>query len=282
MEQAEILGKTADNKTIFLFDSTGHSVVLEEIGRLRERTFRFVGEGTGQCKDLDDFDHYYRHLILWDESACEIVGAYRLGEIWKWPHHDSRMLYSATLFDYTEAAAELFTAGLELGRSFVQPEYWGKRSLDYLWQGIGAYLARHPQVKYLFGPVSLSQNLPKKARDLLVCHYRHYYPDPQHLAYAKTPYVCDAETESLYAGQGNNDDSETAFTSLKSQLAFMGMKIPTLYKQYTDLCLPGGTRFCGFNIDENFGHCVDGLVVVDLDQVKPKKRTRYIERHNMG
>ena len=282
LEQAEILGKTADNKTIFLFDSTGHSVVLEEIGRLRERTFRFVGEGTGQCKDLDDFDHYYRHLILWDESACEIVGAYRLGEIWKWPHHDSRMLYSATLFDYTEAAAELFTAGLELGRSFVQPEYWGKRSLDYLWQGIGAYLARHPQVKYLFGPVSLSQNLPKKVRDLLVCHYRHYYPDPQHLAYAKTPYVCDAETESLYAGQGNNDDSETAFTSLKSQLAFMGMKIPTLYKQYTDLCLPGGTRFCGFNIDENFGHCVDGLVVVDLDQVKPKKRTRYIERHNMG
>ena len=282
LEQAEILGKTADNRTIFLFDSTGHSVVLEEIGRLRERTFRFVGEGTGQCKDLDDFDHYYRHLILWDESACEIVGAYRLGEIWKWPHHDSRMLYSATLFDYTEAAAELFTAGLELGRSFVQPEYWGKRSLDYLWQGIGAYLARHPQVKYLFGPVSLSQNLPKKALDLLVCHYRHYCPDPQHLAYAKTPYVCDAETESLYAGQGNNDDSETAFTSLKSQLAFMGMKIPTLYKQYTDLCLPGGTRFCGFNIDENFGHCVDGLVVVDLDQVKPKKRTRYIERHNMG
>ena len=282
LEQAEILGKTADNRTIFLFDSTGHSVVLEEIGRLRERTFRFVGEGTGQCKDLDDFDHYYRHLILWDESACEIVGAYRLGEIWKWPHHDSRMLYSATLFDYTEAAAELFTAGLELGRSFVQPEYWGKRSLDYLWQGIGAYLARHPQVKYLFGPVSLSQNLPKKARDLLVCHYRHYCPDPQHLAYAKTPYVCDAETESLYAGQGNNDDSETAFTSLKSQLAFMGMKVPTLYKQYTDLCLPGGTRFCGFNIDENFGHCVDGLVVVDLDQVKPKKRTRYIERHNIG
>ena len=62
----------------------------------------------------------------------------------------------------------------------------------------------------------------------------------------------------------------------------MGVKIPTLYKQYADLCLPGGTRFCGFNIDENFGHCVDGLVVVDLDQVKPKKRTRYIERHNIA
>ena len=192
------------------------------------------------------------------------------------------MLYSATLFDYTEDAAELFAAGLELGRSFVQPEYWGKRSLDYLWQGIGAYLARHPQVKYLFGPVSLSQNLPKKARDLLVCYYGHYYPDPQNLANAKTPYFCDEDTKLLYVGQGNDADSETAFTALKSRLAFMGIKIPTLYKQYTDLCLPGGTRFCGFNIDKNFGHCVDGLVVVDLDQVEPKKRARYIERHDMA
>lgn len=282
LDQAEILGQTCDNKKIFLFDSRPQSVVLEEIGRLRERTFRFVGQGTGQCKDLDEFDQYYRHLILWDDCDREIVGAYRLGEIWKWPHNESHLLYSATLFDYTEDAAGLFAAGLELGRSFVQPEYWGKRSLDYLWQGIGAYLARHPQVKYLFGPASLSQNLPKKARDLLICYYGHYYPDRQNLANAKTPYVCDADTGSLYAGQGNDDDSETAFTTLKLQLAFMGVKIPTLYKQYADLCLPGGTRFCGFNIDENFGHCVDGLIIVDLDQVKAKKRTRYIERYNMA
>ena len=282
LNQAEILGQTVDNKLIFLFDSRHQSVVLEEIGRLRERTFRLVGEGTGQCKDLDDFDHYYRHLILWDDSDREIVGAYRLGEIWKWPHNQRRLLYSATLFDYTEDAAELFAAGLELGRSFVQPEYWGKRSLDYLWQGIGAYLARHPQVKYLFGLVSLSQNLPKKARDLLVCYYGHYYPDPQNLANAKSPYFCDDDTKSFYVRQGNDDDSETAFTALKSRLAFMGIKIPTLYKQYTDLCLPGGTRFCGFSIDKNFGHCVDGLVVVDLDLVEPKKRARYIERHDMA
>ena len=281
-DQAEILGQTVDNKLIFLFDSRHESVVLEEIGRLRERTFRLVGEGTGQRKDLDDFDHYYRHLILWDDSDREIVGAYRLGEIWKWPHNQCRLLYSATLFDYTENAAQLFAAGLELGRSFIQPEYWGKRSLDYLWQGIGAYLARHQQVKYLFGPVSLSQNLPKKARDLLVCYYGHFYPDPQNLVNAKTPYFCDDDTKSLYVGRGNDDNSETAFTALKSRLAVMGIKIPTLYKQYTDLCLPGGTRFCGFNVDKNFGHCVDGLVVVDLDQVKPKKRARYIERHGMA
>ena len=170
------MGQTSDKKTIFLLDGGDHSNVLEEIGRLRERTFRFVGEGTGHCKDIDDFDRYYRHLILWDATDLEIVGAYRLGEIWRWPQQDRHLLYSATLFDYAKDAAPIFTAGLELGRSFVQPEYWGKRSLDYLWQGIGAYLARHPQVNYLFGPVSLSQNLPKKALDLLVTHYGNYYP----------------------------------------------------------------------------------------------------------
>ena len=282
LDQAEMLGQTADNKKIFLFESRYQSVVLEEIGRLREQTFRVVGEGTGQCKDLDEFDQHYRHLILWDDNVREIVGAYRLGEIWKWPHKEHRLLYSATLFDYTQAATPIFTAGLELGRSFVQPEYWGMRSLDYLWQGIGAYLARHPQVNYLFGPVSLSQNLPKKARDLVVMHYGNYYPDPQKLARAKSPYICDGETATLITGQTTRNEVDTAFAGLKSQLALMGVKIPTLYKQYTDLCLPGGTRFCGFNIDENFGHCVDGLVVVDLDQLKPKKRTRYIVRHCMA
>ena len=281
LARAEILGKTSDKKTIFLVDGGDYSGVLEEVGRLRERSFRSVGEGTGHCKDIDDFDRYYRHLILWDENDLEIVGAYRLGEIWKWPQQDSHLLYSATLFDYAQAAAPIFTAGLELGRSFVQPEYWGKRSLDYLWQGIGAYLERHPQVKYLFGPVSLSQNLPKKARDLLVTHFGNYYPDPQNLAWAKSPYISDSETATLIAGQATDDDVDTSFASLKLQLAVMGVKIPTLYKQYTDLCLPGGTRFCGFNIDENFGHCVDGLVVVDLGLVKAKKRARYIARHKM-
>ena len=228
LEQAEILGQTSDNRKIFLFDSSHQSVVLQEIGRLREQTFRFVGEGTGQCKDLDEFDQYYRHLILWDDCHREIVGAYRLGEIWKWPHNESHLLYSATLFDYTEDAAELFAAGLELGRSFVQREYWGKRSLDYLWQGIGAYLARHTDVKYLFGPVSLSQNLPKKARDLLVSHYGSHYQDPENLASAKKPYVVDVGPTVSMTGPQDTENAAAAFVNMRAQLDFLGVKIPTL------------------------------------------------------
>ena len=282
LKQAETLGHTSDNKTILLFDYRDNSVVLDEIGRLREISFRTVGEGTGRCKDIDRYDRYYRHLILWDDTDLEIVGAYRLGEIWRWPEHDSALLYSSSLFDYSHTAAELFTTGLELGRSFVQPQYWGKRSLDYLWKGIGIYLARHPNVKFLFGPVSLSQDLPKLARDLLVCHYRSYYPDPQNIAVAKTPYVVDVESDHLCAGQQYAGNVEKAFANLRAQLDFLGVKIPTLFRQYTDVCLPGGTRFCGFNIDKNFGYCVDGLVVVDLVQLKLKKRERYILQNKIS
>ena len=282
LKQAEILGQTSDNKIILLFDYRDNSVVLDEIGRLREITFRAVGEGTGRRKDTDHFDQYYRHLILWDDNDLEIVGAYRLGEIWKWPQRDSALLYSSSLFDYSNTATTLFDGGLELGRSFVQPQYWGKLSLDYLWQGIGAYLARHTDVKYLFGPVSLSQNLPKKARDLLISHYGSHYPDPENLASAKKPYVVDVGPTVSMTGPQDTENAAAAFVNMRAQLDFLGVKIPTLYKQYAEVCLPGGTRFCCFNIDENFGYCVDGLVVVDLDHLKPKKRERYITRHKIS
>ena len=277
LDQAEILGQTADNKTIFLFDSRDKSVVLEEIGRLRERTFRFVGEGTGQCKDLDDFDHYYRHLILWDESACEIVGAYRLGEIWKWPHRDHRLLYSSTLFDYNEDAAELFTAGLELGRSFVQPEYWGKRSLDYLWQGIGAYVARRPEVRFLFGSVSLSASLPPRARDILVWHYQSYYRDGPVHALPKTPFKLSAEAENEIESLMTGSDIEADFAAMREQLGHMQVRIPTLYRQYADLCDTGGVSFSAFNVDAAFSMCLDSFVMVDLTAIKPAKYERYVQ-----
>ena len=134
----------------------------------------------------------------------------------------------------------------------------------------------------MFGPVSLSQNLPKKAQDLLVSHYGSHYSDPQNLATAKKPYLVDADSTLSPVGPQDPRHAAAAFVDMRAQLDFLGVKIPTLYKQYAKVCLPGGTRFCGFNIDENFGHCVDGLVVVDLNQLKPKKRERYITRHNIS
>lgn len=274
LRQAELLGETGDGKKIYLFDYHQDSAVMAEIGRLREIAFRCVGEGTGQRRDLDRYDHHYRHLILWDEEDLEIAGAYRLAEAGQLPPDQ---LYSASLFRYSDAMAPYLAQGVELGRSFVQPRYWGRRSLDYLWYGIGAYLRRHPEVRYLFGPVSLSNSYPKRARDLLVWFYRHYFTDPQQLARANSPYPLDAEVQQELTTLFSGNDYSTDFARLREQLEFLGVSVPTLYKQYSELCQPGGVRFIDFGVDADFNFCVDGLVMVDLEQVKARKRQRYIE-----
>lgn len=276
LKQAQRLGETADGKKIYLFDYQGDSAVMNEIGRLREIAFRCVGEGTGEKKDLDIYDSYYRHLILWDEEELEIAGAYRLAEGFRLCESADAPLYTSTLFSYNGQMAPYLAQGIELGRSFVQPKYWGKRSLDYLWYGIGAYLRNHPQVRYMFGPVSLSNAYPKAAKDMLVWFYRHYFPDHEYLARAASPYTLDETTHLNLSALFSGDDYKADFRLLKEQLEYLGVSVPTLYKQYSELCEEGGVRFLDFGVDASFNYCVDGLVLVDLDHVKAKKRERYI------
>ncbi len=274
LKSAKLLGETVDQKKIYLFDYLPDSAVMQEIGRLREMTFRHVGEGTGKKRDLDQYDRDYRHLILWDEQELEIAGAYRIGEVAR-IQQNNRQIYSAELFDYHPAMQSYFAKGIELGRSFVSPKYWGKRSLDYLWYGIGAYLKQFPEVRYLFGPVSLSASYPAFGQALIVEYYRRYFADYEQLASARSPYQTDAESlariDNLFTGDAEND-----FTLMREQLAHMQVTVPTLYKQYADVCEAGGARFIDFNIDANFGFCIDGLVMVDLQQLKPGKRKRYL------
>ncbi len=168
--------------------------------------------------------------------------------------------------------APYFAQDLELGRSFVQHKYWGKRSLDYLWFGIGAFLQRHPGFRYLFGPVSLSDHYPKAAKDLLIQFYTLYFGCTDGIASSKLPYLLPKDYPHSFSG----DNYKTDFNQLKHQLANMGMVVPTLYKQYTETYQAGGVHFIGFNIDPDFNHCVDGLVLADLNTLKPKKRARYM------
>jgi putative hemolysin len=278
LQNAELLGETADNKKIYLFDYRPDSAVMHEIGRLRELTFRQVGEGTGKRRDLDRYDRDYRHLILWDEQELEIAGAYRLGDVKRIQAQDSsRGIYSEELFAYDkEKMQPFFEQGIELGRSFVSPKYWGRRSLDYLWYGIGAYLQRYPEVRYLFGPVSLSNSYPDFAKALIVSYYQHYFADEQQLACARVPYVVEGELKQQVFQTLTGEDAEEDFAALREQLTHMNVTVPTLYKQYADVCEKGGVRFIDFNIDADFGHCIDGLVMVDLQQLKASKRKRYL------
>ena len=278
LQQAELLGETADNKKIYLFDYAPDSVVMHEIGRLRELSFRQVGEGTGKRRDLDRYDRDYRHLILWDEQELEIAGAYRIGEVKRIrAQAGSRGIYSQELFDYDEQAMQpYFEQGIELGRSFVSPKYWGRRSLDYLWYGIGAYLKRYPEIRYLFGPVSLSNSYPDFAKALIVSYYQHYFSDNDRLARARVPYRVDKALQRRIATTLTGKDAEVDFTAMREQLMHMNVTVPTLYKQYADVCEAGGVRFIDFNIDAAFADCIDGLVMVDLHQLKPAKRKRYL------
>jgi hypothetical protein len=274
LQTLEILGETNDGKRILVGCLQTGSPLLREIGRLRETTFRAVGEGTGNALDVDAYDGYYEHIVLWDAAAMKIAGAYRIARgASMLAAHGLKSLYTASLFRYADDVVPHLAQGMELGRSFVAPEYWGSRSIDYLWQGIGAYLCRHPSVRYLFGAVSLSAALPLAAREQIVAYYARYHGGAEGRAVSRHPFQYRDAPPSF-----GELDAETAFGVLKSNLDSLGATIPMLYKQYTELCEPGGARFLAFGVDPAFSDSIDGLIEVDLQRIRPKKRTRYLER----
>lgn len=277
---SETLGRTPDGKIIYLYRRQGEEYVpiLRELGRLREIAFRAVGEGSGRRRDLDEFDDKYYQLVLWDPQELEIVGAYRfIPTARRLTSDNSAAIYSQTLFHYEHQMDDILAQGIELGRSFIQPAYWGKRGLDYLWLGIGAYLAKYPQYRYLFGPVSISGGLPPAARDILIAFYRLYFAPALPQATSRRPYPASLpEVLAQFTGKDYQQDLQI----LKRLLSNLGCSIPPLYKQYSELCEPGGVQFIDFGSDPAFNHCIDGLVLVDLTQLKPARYKRYIAVHH--
>jgi putative hemolysin len=272
VEAMESLGQTFDGKQIRVGRLVAGSPLLREIGRLRELTFRAVGEGTGHRLDVDLYDSWYEHIVLWDAAASKIAGAYRIARgAQVLAERGLAGLYTASLFRYADDTVPRLAQGMELGRSFVAPDYWGSRSIDYLWQGIGAYLARHRNVRYLYGPVSISAALPPAAREQIVAYYARYYGAGEGAAVSKQPFVYRAAPP-----QFDELDAGTAFRVLRGNLDALGATLPMLYKQYTELCEPGGARFLAFGVDPAFSDAVDGLIEVDLERVRPKKRERYL------
>ncbi len=276
--QSRLLGETRDGKKIFLYRFADDCPVMQEIARLRELTFRTVEEGTGLALDLDRFDVYYSHIVLWDDVDLEIVGAYRVGE---GPQiiadYGLEGFYTHSLFDLKGDFASYLPNSIELGRSFVQPRYWGQHSLDYLWYGIGAYLREQPDIKYLFGPVSLSNAYPQYAKEMIIGFYRQQFGEPLTSAKARMPFVI-SEQSQLFANEAFNDEYSVSFKVLNSELKKLGVRVPTLYKQYVELCVDKGCHFIDFNIDPDFNNCIDSLIMVEIDKIAPKKRQRYIDK----
>ncbi|MCB1582208.1 MAG: GNAT family N-acyltransferase [Marinicella sp.] len=272
IKKLKAIGETQDGMRIFLMDYEPDSLLIREIGRLRELSFRMVKEGTGARVDLDSYDQYYKHLLLWNDKELEVVGAYRLGFCGEITDKKGiKGLYTASLYDIDLSFLNQAEQTMELGRSFVQPKYWGLRGLEYLWYGIGAVLRLHPEIKYLFGAVSIPGNYPSDILSLMVAHYAHFYPKP-----VSAPLMTPKNVFDQSHGVIQSEEKQ----ALKALLVLMkaaGVKLPVLFKQYTDLCEAGGVGFINFATDPDFNGCVDGLIWVEMDKMKAKKKAKYIE-----
>ncbi len=276
LKKSKLLGQTADGKSIYLYDYEEDSIVLKELGRLRELSFRKVGEGVNKKRDTDKYDIYYQHIILYDKNELEIVGSYRIANSDSiFQRFGIKGFYSNSLFKFNYEFIFYLQDSIELGRSFVQPKYWGTRALDYLWYGIGAYLKANPNIKYMFGPVSISGTFPSIAKDLMVFYYSYYYNDPRRLVEAKDPYFY---SNSIYDLRDffELSDKKQDFKSLKSALSGIGFSIPPLYKQYSELTNEDGVKFLDFSVDKDFNDCVDGFILVEIEKIKEHIKQRYI------
>ncbi len=272
---SKLLGYTYDSKKIYLTDYEKTPNTIKEIARLREITFRKVGEGTGMKLDFDSYDAYYKHLVLWDEEELEIVGSYRIGICSEISAKKGIAgLYNSSLYSFTGEFNEILVKSIELGRSFIQQKYWRSSALDYMWQGIAAFLSEYPGVRYLFGAVSISNSYNPDAQAMIVYFYKKWYSHEKNLANATERYIVPKLQQEHLAGIMGSDNYEEDFKSLKTALKNFGYSVPVLFKKYTELCNYGGVKFMDFGRDNEF-KTIDGLMLLDLEEVKPEKRKRY-------
>ena len=271
-----LLGKTIDNKHIYLVDYQNGPNIIKEIARLREISFRKVGEGTGKSLDYDTFDLYYKHIVLWNPDELDIIGAYRLGECKKIVKvYKKKGLYNSHQFEITENFDSFLDESIEVGRSFIQPKYWKSNALDFIWQGIGAYLQQNPQIRYLWGAVSISDNYSHLAKSLIVYYYSKWYGGPTDMFRALVPFNIPRTLMEDCEKILNSDNYKDDFKKLKDALKNLGYSIPILYRRYTEMTEYGGSRFLGFNIDEKFANSIDGLILVDLHLLRDEYKQRY-------
>jgi putative hemolysin len=255
-------------------------LLLRELGRLRELTFRQSGEGTGKEIDLDLYDTYYQHLFLWKEDTQEIVGAYRLGQT---DHLLTRLgrkgFYTQTLFSFQPAFFSRIHPALELGRSFVRVEYQKSyNALLLLWKGIGRYVARNPRYRFLFGPVSITNEYQKVSRMLMVTYLRdhNFMPEMAKWIKPKKPFSLKPDKWMEKAARYLINDIDEV-SSWVSELENEPKGIPVLLKQYLKL----GGKLLGFNIDPLFSNALDGLILVDLLKTDRRLLERYMGKEGL-
>ncbi len=251
--------------------------ILREIGRLREVTFRAVGEGTNKAVDIDEFDHYYDHLFLWDRAQRKLVGAYRVGDgRMIMERYGKRGFYTSTLFRMGRPMRPILSNAFELGRSFVAEEYQKHRlPLFLLWRGLLLHITSHPDHRYLIGPVSISSEYSRFSRSLIMDFVQQHHYDHDLAAHVKprNRFVVHnekADGETLLQASG---EDLRKLDKLISDIETSGSTVPVLLKKYLLL----NARIIGFNSDPRFNDALDGLMLLDLTKL-PAKTVEDLKR----
>ena len=257
---------TEKNYEVFISPAPLITNIIKEIGRLREITFREVGEGTNKSIDLDSYDIYYQHLFIWDAEANQIVGAYRIGrgdEIYY--SYGKKGFYTSELFKLKPEFGEVLKNSLELGRSWIRKEYQQKPlPLFLLWKGILKYVMDNPQYKYLIGPVSISNNFSNVSKSLIVNFIYNNHFDAELADMVKPRKKFKVDLSTIDAGLvSTSGDTLKSLDTLISEIETTHIKVPVLLRQYIAL----NAKIICFNIDPKFSNSLDGFLILDMENV---------------
>lgn len=270
--------RKANSLNVYAVEASQIPKIMREMGIRREITFRAAGEGTGTALDLDKYDEHYLHLIMWDEREHKLAGAYRMGRCDQiLDTMGIKGVYNTEFFTFDKALYPYMRQGLEMGRAFIAPEYQRLPvSLDTLWMGIGRYLVRHPEYRYLFGTVSISQDYDNLTRSVILSYLRTHEMHPELAGTAKAfspPSELGLRSEDERLLEKAVPDIKT-LTKLIQELENNQRSIPILLKQYLRM----GGKMIAFGIDNDFGGVLDSFVIVDMHNAPEKISSRYLQK----
>lgn len=276
VSRCEVLKTLGDGKQVYLYRHQGeaYSPILQELGRLREASFRAMEMGSGEKRDNDAYDLDYYHVILWDPQALEIAGAYRIvpaGE--QIARRGVEGLYSYSLFHYTPPLTDDVAESFEVGRGFIQQQYQKTNALDALWKGIFCFSQRYPDYKNLLGVLTIPKSYSVSARRLIINFYQCYFSasHPDGLMMADRLFL-DRESNSPFSG----NDFRADWKQLNTLLDEAGHQLPWPFKQMARWFYLGGSMLVGFRDDQRF-NSIAGLSICKLASLKKSYQSHYIK-----
>lgn len=274
----------AKSRAVFYASALQIPHLMLEMGRLREIAFREVGEGSGKPLDIDKFDARYHHIFIWDFETNDVVGAYRIGPTdIILPKYGLKGLYSSTLFKSESRFYDTLGPSLELGRSFVSVEYQRSYTpLLQLWQGIGGYVVKYPQYRFLFGPVSISRDYNDFSRNLVAAVLMQQHPAEDDLTGLVKPKKPQKIKPFKVKGFKQFPDKFVELDmkdvgAVIQDIELNQKDVPVLLRQYLSL----GGKILNFNLDKKFSDVLDGLLLVDLLKTDPRIIKRYFGQKGM-